>query len=191
MRVFLLAAAVLWPAAATQGRVLLTQDEALRLAFGEDARVERVTAFLSEDELEEVARRAGPGVSPGRAMVPHYVAWHGADPIGVAYFDTHKVRTEAATVMVVIGLRLEVLRVEVIAFDEPPDYLPRPVWLRQFDDRHLDGELSLRRAIRPMTGASLTAEAITAAVRRVLALHAVIDPLATAAETAAEGANRP
>ena len=131
-------------------------------------RVERVTAFLSDDQMEEVARRAGAGATAGRAMVPHYVAWDGSDPIGVAYFDTHRVRTEAETVMVVIGTHHDVVRVEVITFDEPPDYLPRPAWLRQFDDRHLDDELSLRRAIRPMTGASLTAQAVTAAVRRTL-----------------------
>ena len=70
----------------------------------------------------------------------------------------------------------QVLRAEVISFEEPPDYLPRDAWLRQFDGRGLDAELAMRKAIRPMTGATLTARAITDAVRRTLALHAMIFP---------------
>ena len=178
MRVVLVAVAVLWPTAATPGRVLLTQEEALRLAFGAEAQVERRTAFLDESQMKEAGCLAGEGSPITSAMVPHYIARRGADEIGVAYFDTHRVRTEAETVMVVIGPAGQVLRVEVIAFHEPPDYLARAAWLRQFDERRLDDELALRRAIRPMTGATLTARAVTAAVRRVLALHAVIRPLA-------------
>ncbi|MDH3816392.1 MAG: hypothetical protein OEV48_17995 [Acidobacteriota bacterium] len=37
----------------------------------------------------------------------------------------------------------------------------------------MDDELALKRDIRPVTGATLTARATTEAVRRVLAIHAV------------------
>ena len=167
-----------WLAGAAQGRVLVTQEEALRLVFGEGARVQRRTAFLDEEQLAAARSLAGAGSPITSALVPHYVGYRGDQLIGAAYFDTHRVRTEAETVMVVVGPGGRVLRTEVIAFDEPPDYLARPAWLRQFDGRELDEELALRRAIRPMTGATLTARAITAAVRRVLALHAIIRPLA-------------
>jgi hypothetical protein len=78
-------------------------------------------------------------------------------------------------------------RVEVLAFDEPPDYLPRAEWYRQFDGRPLDAELDLRRAIRPVTGATLTARSTTDAVRRVLALHGALAERAPAAAAATAG----
>jgi len=62
------------------------------------------------------------------------------------------------------------------SFLEPPDYIPREAWYRQFEGRGLDPDLDLKRAIRPVTGATLTARATTSAVRRVLALHRVIHP---------------
>ena len=47
--------------------------------------------------------------------------------------------------------------------------LPR----RHFDPARLDEELELKRAIRPVTGATLTARATSDAVRRILAIHDV------------------
>ena len=94
--------------------------------------------------------------------------------MGTAYFETHLVRTLPETVMVVVAADGTVGRVEVLSFAEPPDYLPREAWYRQFDDRPLDAELELRHAIRPVTGATLTARVTTDAVRRVLAIHRVL-----------------
>jgi hypothetical protein len=159
-----------------RSEVLVTQEEALELAFP-GAEVKRRTAYLDESQMEEARRRAGPGVPVSTALVPHYVASRDGEPIGVAYFDTHPVRTEAATVMVLVEPDGRIRRLEMIAFDEPRDYLPRPAWLDQFRRQSLDLDLALNRRIRPMTGATLTARSLTAAARRVLALHAVIQPI--------------
>ena len=67
-----------------------------------------------------------------------------------------------------------VAQVVVLAFLEPPEYQARPVWLEQFTARRLDDELSLKRGVRWVTGATLSARAVTAAVRRVLAIHTVM-----------------
>ena len=98
------------------------------------------------------------------AIVHPYVATREGEVVGTAYFDTHVVRTLAETVMVTVDRDGRVGRVEVLSFDEPPDYLPREPWYRQFDGRALDAELELRRSIRPVSGATLTARATTDAV---------------------------
>jgi len=148
-------------------KVLVTPEEAVALAFPGCA-VERRTVYLSETQVREAERQAGTRLVT--AIVHPYVARCGERPAGVALFDTHVVRTLAETVMVAIDADGEIVRVEVVAFDEPPDYLPRPEWYRQFDGRALDPELELRRSIRPMTGASLSARSATDAARRALAL---------------------
>jgi hypothetical protein len=63
--------------------------------------------------------------------------------------------------------------VEVIAFREPQDYAPRQAWIDQFQGKPLNDSLSLRRDIRPLAGATLTANALTDASRRGLALWRV------------------
>jgi len=67
-----------------------------------------------------------------------------------------------------------VSRIEVLSFQEPEDYLPLPQWYAQFPGRPLEDELSLKRGIRPVAGATLTTNATLDAVRRVLALHRVL-----------------
>lgn len=63
---------------------------------------------------------------------------------------------------------------EALSFDEPLEYVPRPEWYARLAGRRLDGELALKRGVRPVAGATLTASATVEAVRRVLALHAVV-----------------
>jgi len=170
--VALLAGAVLALAPAPVGaRVLLTVEEALALAFP-GAQVGRRSVYLTPEQLARAEALAGQ--RPLSAIVHPYVATRDGAVVGTAYFDAHVVRTLAETVMVTVDPQGRVGRVEVLSFDEPPDYLPRAEWYRQFDGRPLDRELELRRAIRPVAGATLTARATTDAARRVLALHQAI-----------------
>jgi Na+-translocating ferredoxin:NAD+ oxidoreductase RnfG subunit len=161
-------AAIGTPAAA---KVFLTVDEALKLAFP-GAQVARRTAYLKEDELARARKLAGTEVAS--ALVTYHAATKEGKPAGTAYFDHHRVRTLPETVMVIVDLRGRVARVEVLEFNEPEQYLPRGAWYGQFAGRGLDAELDLARGIRPIAGATLTARATTAAVRRVLALHQVL-----------------
>lgn len=172
MRRSILAMTGLIAAASIEAKVFLTQEEALRLAFP-GAAVERKTAFLTEAQRREVRRLSGDTELPA-ALVSYYAATKEGAPIGTAYFDTHRVRTMPETIMVVVGPSGSVARIEVLSFQEPEEYLPRPRWYAQFSGKPLDDDLSLKRAIRPVTGATLTARATTEAARRVLALHRVL-----------------
>ncbi len=164
-------------------KVLLSPEEALALAFPGCA-IQRETAYLTAAEVESARGRAGTEIAS--AVVHPYRAHRregtegGGQPCGVAYFDTHRVRTLAETVMVAIDPAGGILRVEVLSFDEPPDYLPRSEWYAQFGGRKLAPETELGRGIRPVTGATLTARVTTDAARRALAIHALL-----AARTAA------
>ena len=174
-----LAVALLLPAPASTA-VLLTQEEALAEAFP-DAEVERLTEFLEPEQVVRIEDLAGSEL--GSRLVVRYRAVRDGEAVGTAYFDAHRVRTLPETLMVVIGEEGEVIRVDVLSFDEPPDYLPRSAWFDQFDGRVLDADLSLKRGIRGVTGATLSSRAVVAAVRRALAIHQVLsEPHDTAEE---------
>lgn len=162
------------PSARAPRKVFLTVDEALQLAFGE-ARTERGTVYLTEAQCARVKELAGEDLHS--ALVHPYVARDAEGAVlGTAYFDTHRVRTLEECLMVVVAADGKVRRVELCSFDEPPEYVPRGSWYGQFLGHALDDELQLKRGIRGVTGATLTARATTSAVRRVLALDAVIGP---------------
>ncbi|MCI0408003.1 MAG: FMN-binding protein [Acidobacteria bacterium] len=151
------------------GKVYLTQEAALKSAFPPPIQVERRTLFLSEEQASAVEREAGSKIT-GRVF-SYYVGSEQSGIRGYAYFDTHPVRTLPETVMVLLASDGAIRRVEILSFSEPEDYFPREAWLGQFAGRSLDADLAIRRGIRNLSGASLTAESITAACRRILALH--------------------
>ncbi|MDF1562866.1 MAG: FMN-binding protein [Deltaproteobacteria bacterium] len=166
----LLASGLLWASPASAG-VRLEGDEALALAFP-GCEIERRTVFLSKVQKEAAEKLAGAKIES--ALVHPYLATCEGKPGGAAYFDVHRVRTLPERVMVAVDAGGKILRIEVLSFDEPPDYLPRRGWYGQFEAKRLEDDLSLEGAIRPVAGATLTAEATSKAARRVLALHRVI-----------------
>ena len=155
-------AAALLIALALHARVLMTQQQALASAFPAGVKVTRQTFFLTPEQ----AKAAGSETQ----LVIRYAGSNGS----FAYFDTHRVRTEPETLMVVVNAAGKIERIDILSFDEPTDYFPKRRWLDQLLGRKLDDDLSLNRAIRPISGASLTGRAIVNASRKILAIHNAI-----------------
>lgn len=172
---------------AARAQEVLTQDEALRMAFPEPAEVVRRTAFLDESDMERAEELAAPAVEVEEPVVTYYVGREDGAPLGVAYFDSHEVRTLTEVLMVVVTPEGEVARVEVLRFDEPREYRPPEEWLEEFRGKDLSSRVSTSGSIVNITGATLTSRAVTRAVRRVLALHRVIAPLSDGAERGGDG----
>lgn len=162
----LLAALAAGPLAA---RVSETQDQALRRVFPPPLTVERRTLYLDEDQTRRAAEEAG--IPIATRVVPYYVGLRGAAIAGYAYFDTHVVRTLPETVLVRLTPDGRIEAIDILSFDEPEDYRVSPRFLDQFRGRGPGEGARLPGAIRSMTGATLSARAITDAARRVLAIH--------------------
>lgn len=178
-----LAVACLLPAPRPAGaQLFLTQEEALELAFPDADRIDRRTAFLSEEELERADRVAGERAEVRHEIVTYYVATRAGSPLGAAYFDAHRVRTLPEVVMITVRPDRTIGRIEILKFSEPPDYIAPEGWLDQLEGRSLGPELSLKGEVVNMTGATLTSRAITSAARRVLALHRVIAPFGSGSD---------
>ncbi len=146
-------------------------QEALSLAFP-GAQLTRREYFLTEPQGRQVRDLAGTELSG--LWVVAYEARRDGKLKGVGFFDTHRVRTLNETVLVAISAEGHIQRVEVVAFKEPLEYTAKAAWIKQFEERKLDAELSQKKAIRPLSGATLTANAMTDAARRSLALHRVL-----------------
>jgi electron transport complex protein RnfG len=156
-------------------QVLLTQDEALALAFPNATSFDRITAFLDNQQAEQIGQLAG--TPPDRLTITHYIAMQGNDRIGVGYFDAHLVRTLNEVLLVAIGLEEEIITIEVVAFAEPPEYRAPDRWLELFDGKSWEDDLSMKGEIPNLTGATLTTRALKRTVERILALHRVLNPL--------------
>jgi len=150
---------------------LVSREEALASAFP-DATVSSERIFLTDaqvDQIEELSR-----ADVDSKLYARYIVSRRGVVVGRAHVDTHQVRTKNESLLVSLDASGRVQRIDVTAFLEPPEYIAGPSWMRQFHDKPLDGDLAIQRAIRPIAGATLTAQAVSQAVRRVMAIDQVL-----------------
>jgi uncharacterized protein with FMN-binding domain len=148
--------------------MLLSQKHALALAF-QGGSPERRTAFLTHEQALRAEKAA-------QSKLESQVWTYYTDGSTTAYFESHPVRTMNETIMVVVGGDARIRFVEILSFAEPDDFLASKRWLDQLREKPLDEDLALRRGLRNIAGATLTAEAVSRSVRRVLAVHQVLNP---------------
>lgn len=150
---------------------VIGREEALKAAFpGAEIRSEMV--FLTDAEKIEVKKVSGSDVPT--ALVARYSISRSGKEVARAYLDTHVVRTKKESLLVMLNSDGTLKRVEVVAFLEPPEYMPSERWYQQFEGQSFDENLKLERDIHAVTGATLTAKATTEAVRRVMAIDTLV-----------------
>lgn len=151
--------------------VLLTEKAALERAFP-SAAVARRTLYLTPQQatrIEKAARSRLPS-----AVVTVFEARSAGAVSGRAVLDTHVVRTMPETLLTVLDPDGRLRLALVLQFGEPPDYLPREGWLKTFTSKGLDDDLWPGRGVPRVTGATLTVQALTEALRRALAIDALL-----------------
>ncbi len=147
-------------------------DNALKRLFpGAQVVVKNIT--LSHEQVKRIESLSG--VKMDTRLVSWYVAKRNNAVVGYAYVDIHRVRTHPETVLYAISPDGRIMAVEVLAFKEPLEYMPEPEWLKGFEGKSLEkDQIRLRRDIPNITGATLTARAITDNTRKVLAMWQVL-----------------
>ncbi|MAF26467.1 MAG: FMN-binding protein [Gemmatimonadota bacterium] len=86
--------------------------------------------------------------------------------LGWAWFDTRRVRNQPQTILVTASPDGALLDLRLVAFHEPWEYRPPAAWLRRLSAHRFEEELPPPDRIDTLTGATYTARAAVATVRR-------------------------
>ena len=151
------------------GKVLKTKDNALQDAFPAGTTITRTTLFLTGEQIDKVNTMAK--VKCRSKLITYYTASQADSVIGFAFFDSHIVRTKSETFMLIVRVDGTIQDLQMLAFYEPLDYLPTPGWFSLFQNKQLDDSLWPNRAIDTVSGATLTTQAVTREVRKILAIY--------------------
>ena len=151
--------------------VLYAKNEALRLIFPEADSIEPEAVFLTAEQAARVEELALSRLESQLLTV--HVGRKGDETLGYAFLDIHVVRTQPEALFVVLTPQGHVDSVLIVAFHEPLEYMPSERWQAQFPGKSLTPDLQVKRAIAPISGATLSAHAMTDAVRRALAVYQV------------------
>lgn len=175
----LVALTLLTSAGAASAKIFYSKEGALKLAFPRADRVEPRHLFLTSEQAHRIERLAQASVKS--RLVTVYVGYRQGKLLGFAIIDTHVVRTLPETFLVVLNPRGRIDAVHVLAFHEPQEYMPPAGWLRQFRGRSLSPGLRIRQEVAGIAGATMSAHAMTAGIRKVLAIFEVLLRPATTA----------
>ncbi|MDP7040970.1 MAG: FMN-binding protein [Myxococcota bacterium] len=151
-----------------QAKVYHSRQSALREAFPDATRIEDLHLYLSAQDQEWIQKEAGTELKEHLAHT--YIGYKNDQVLGYAFIDTHQVRSAHETLMIVISPSAQIAKTFVLAFHEPNEYKPHGRWLKQFTGKALQNRLALQGDIDTISGATMTARAVTHSTRRILAL---------------------
>ncbi|UZR30027.1 FMN-binding protein [Methylococcus mesophilus] len=150
-----------------------SQEEAFELAFGVGVSVTAEPVFLTDEQIEAVEREARVKLESG--LFTFYTAERDGKSLGFAAIESHTVRTQPESLLIVLSPKGEVVRVEVLAFHEPPEYQPAARWFEQMKGRTIE-QLIPGNGIDAVSGATLSSMAALASVRKVKAIFRQAHP---------------
>ena len=173
MRKFTILLFLTWLALASgisQATVYYSKEEAFDLAFGTGAEIETLSVFLTDEQSEQVEKIAQ--VKLDSKLHSFHVGKRGGQLLGYASIESHNVRTQPETVIILLAPTGELRRVEMLAFHEPPEYQPPARWFERLYGKPL-GELRLNQGVDGIAGATLSSSASLDGIRKVLAIYQV------------------
>jgi Na+-translocating ferredoxin:NAD+ oxidoreductase RnfG subunit len=144
--------------------------DAQRELFADATSFEAVPLNLSAEQLQEIARLAGPQAGHGTLRV--WAARQGATVLGHVFVDEVIGREDFITYAVGIRADGQLLPLRVLEYRESHGgEIRNPRWLAQFAGRSTAQQLRFGTDIKNIAGATLSSEHVTAGVRRILAIR--------------------
>lgn len=136
--------------------------------------VDTQNVILSDTQLQQLIKNSQQPIDSKLYRV--YLAKNGDKTVGYGVLMNKKVRTKTAVALYLIGIDSKIKSIEIVAFNEPIEYLPTATWLNVFDNKSTANTLKLNQDIPTTTGATLSARAITDGARAALALLEITKP---------------
>ncbi|MDD5211100.1 MAG: FMN-binding protein [Sulfuricurvum sp.] len=136
--------------------------------------VDTQNIILSDAQLQQLIKSSQQPIDSKLYRI--YVAKNGDKTAGYGVLMNKKVRTKTAVALYLIGTDTKIKSIEIVAFNEPMEYLPTATWLNVFDQKSSANTLKLNQDIPTTTGATLSARAITDGARAALALLTIVKP---------------
>lgn len=161
---------LLWLSPAAWGTVYYSKDEAFELAFGKGSAVEEVPVFISDEQAVRIEKAARTKLDS--RLFTFYVGKRDGKVLGYAAIESHTVRTQPETLLVVLSPSGELVRTEMLAFHEPPEYQPPARWFERLYHRPA-AELQLNQGVDGISGATLSSRAGLDSIRKVMAIKTI------------------
>lgn len=150
-------------------KLLISPIEAMKSAYGSDSKIEKKNILLSKAKALKISQEAQTKLKSKIFRI--FKATKDDNLLGYGVLVNRKVRSKNAVVLYFISKDSILKSIEVIAFNEPVEYLPSDTWNSQFQNIKTDKMLRVSKEIPTITGATLSARSLTDGSRIAFAIY--------------------
>ena len=141
----------------------------MKATYGKDTTITKKNILLSKAKAKIIQQSAQ--VKLTSKIFRIFKAKKEDEVLGYGILVNKKVRSKNAVVLYLISKDSVLKSIEVIAFNEPLEYIPSKSWNAQFENIQTDTMLRSSKEIPTITGATLSAQSITNGSRIAFALY--------------------
>jgi len=150
-------------------KMLISPFDAMQENFGAKTKIVKKNILLKNDQAKNIQKSAK--IKLKSKIFKTFKAMNGKNIIGYGIIVNRKVRSKNAVVLYMISNNGVLKSMEIIAFNEPMEYIPSKIWQKQFKDIPTTKKLRLNKDIPTITGATLSAKSIVDGSRIAFAFY--------------------
>ena len=147
-------------------------DEVIRASFSEVSTIDPKQIILTKEQFSQVQSRAKAAVRT--KVYRYYDIKSKTQRLGYAVLIARKVRGKKATVLYAFDNSGRLKFTEIMAFGEPPEYIPNTTWMGQLQNRDASAALTVGKDIPTISGSTLSARTITEGARVARAIYEIV-----------------
>ena len=153
------------------GEVLINIDQAMQTEYGKNIEIKKKSIILTKDEAIKIQKIAKTKINSKIFKV--YIAKNDSNIIGFSVLMSKKIRSKNGVILYMLDTKGTLKGIEIIAFNEPLEYLPSEDWKKQFNELAKNTNPKVGQNIHTITGATLSAKTITSGARIAQALYII------------------
>ena len=156
----------------SHAKAKVSVDEVIETSFNNVSAVEPKSLILSSKQFQEVRSRAKAAITT--KVYRYYDIVSAGKSIGKAVLITRKVRSKKATVLYAFDTKGTLRFSEIMAFGEPPEFIPSKIWMSQLQKQKPSAKLTVGKDIPTISGSTMSASSITEGARVARAIYEIV-----------------
>jgi len=150
-------------------QMAISPVDAMKKNYDSGSKISEVKFSLSQEQIKTIQENSHVKLEPEN--IKAFKAELGANTIGYGVLINKKIRTKNSVVLYIITNKSILKGIEVIAFNEPMEYLPSKKYNEQFENIKTNEPLILNQNIPTITGATMSAKTFVDGSRVAFALY--------------------
>jgi hypothetical protein len=147
-------------------------NEVIESSFASVTKVEPKALILTAAQFKQIRSRAKTAMDT--KVYRYYNIFSHSKKIGIAVLITRKVRSKKATVLYAFDNKGTLRFSEIMAFGEPPEFIPSKIWMSQLQNQKPTAKLTVGKDIPTISGATLSARTISEGARVARAIYDIV-----------------